>query len=81
MASLRMKTFQVKVFCSSSLLEVEPDVFREISALTEVTAITSVMQRAGISAAGVVYVVCEGQERWLYGVLLVDGQVLCEFVV
>lgn len=81
MANLRVKAFQVQVFRSGSLLEVEPDVCTDVLALTEVTAVQSVMRQAMMKEAGAVYVRCGDQERWFYEVVLVDGQLLSEYVV
>jgi hypothetical protein len=82
MASLRMKSFEVKVFLSASLLDVEPDFVEGAFALTEVSAIQYVLGRCSVSEAGVVYVAGpDGQERWLYGVSFVDDELVYEHVV
>jgi hypothetical protein len=79
MASLRMKSFQVRVFLS--VLGVVPDFLGESVALTEVSAIGHVMRRCLINEAAVVSIAdWEGRERWLYGVRLVDSELLYERV-
>jgi hypothetical protein len=64
-----------------SALGLAPDFFGEPVALTEVSAIGRVMGRYLITQAAVVHVADgEGQERWLYGVQLVDGELVYERV-
>ena len=81
MASLRMKPYQVLVRWPGSSLGFGPDISREVTALTEITAIQSVMRGAMVAEARAVYVQCEGQGHWFCGVALVNGQVLYEYAV
>ena len=81
MAGLRMKSYRVLVRWPQSSCGFGPDISREIMALTEMTAIQSVMRGAVVAEAGAVYVQCEGQGRWFCGVVVVDGQVFYEYVV
>jgi len=80
MANLRMKQFGVLVLRSNPLFDFGPDVRAEVVALTELTAIQSVMRGAMMTEARAVYVQCEGQGCWFCGVMLVDGQVFYEYV-
>ncbi|GCE28136.1 hypothetical protein KDA_36200 [Dictyobacter alpinus] len=81
MAILRAQVLQVHVFCSPSLLDVEPDVSTEEMAVSVSGAVSAVMRRYGINLAAEVYVRSQEREMWLHDVILCQSGITYEFPV
>jgi len=78
MASLRVKTFQVRVWCAAGTSnQLEPDLTVETDALTSLTAVYHVMVNYSLSFVSMVSVTiaygCVVHD-WLFDVRLVNGQ-------
>ncbi|GLV57529.1 hypothetical protein KDH_43650 [Dictyobacter sp. S3.2.2.5] len=81
MAVLRAHALHIQVFASPSMLEVEPDVVEDTMAISVQFAVHSVMRRAGIDLAAVVYIRSDSHEMWLHDVQVLGNDIAYEYPV